>query len=63
MLYKMVWSESVFLALWSKAIILPFVKKDKTPTQAESYRPIALISCVCKLLERVVNNRLQYVLE
>ena len=44
-------------------MILPFIKDDKPPTQTESYRPIALTNCVCKLLERVVNNRLQYVLE
>ena len=62
-LYNKIWFERAFPVQWGRAFILPFVKKDKPPTQAESYRPIALTSCVCKLLERVVNNRLQYVLE
>ena len=62
-LYNRVWLEEIFPDCWGKAIVLPFLKKEKPPTEAESYRPIALTSCVCKLLERIVNNRLQYVLE
>ena len=41
---------------------LPLVK-DKPLAQVESYRPIALTSCICKLLGRVFSNTLQYVLE
>ena len=63
-LYNKIWFERAFPVKWGRAFILPFVKKDKPPTQAESCRPIMLTSCVCKLLERVVNNRLPpYVLE
>ena len=57
-LYNKIWLERAFPVQWDRAIILPIVKKDKSPTQAEDYRLIALTSCVCKLLERVVNYRL-----
>ena len=43
--------------------MLPFVKKDKPSMHIESYHSIAFTSCVCKLLERIVNNRLQHVLK
>ena len=43
--------------------MLSSLKKDNPPTEAGSTRPIALTSCLCKLLETVVNNRLQDYLE
>ena len=50
----------VFLVQCGRAVALP-VEKDKQRTQTESYRPIVLTSGVGKLLEIIVNNRLQYV--
>jgi hypothetical protein len=48
---------------WRSAIVIPILKPGKNPTIAESYRPISLISCLYKVLERIVNKRLVYTLE
>ena len=45
------------------AIILAFVKPGKDKFLAASYRPIALTSCLCKLMEKMVNARLVWYLE
>ena len=38
-------------------------KRGKDKSQAESYRPISLTSCVGKLMERLINTRLVWHLE
>lgn len=44
---------------WRKATILPFLKKGKDARSPTSYRPISLTSVLCKLVERIIANRLQ----
>ena len=48
---------------WRKAEIVPILKKGKLANAAESYRPVALTSAVCKVAEKMVANRLNYYLE
>ena len=43
--------------------MIPIHKKGKSKTEATSYRPISLTSCVVKLLERIINARLKWFLE
>ena len=43
--------------------MIPILKKGKYPKQAASYRPISIISCGGKTMERVVNQRLKWYLE
>jgi len=62
-IYNRVWNEASFPALWRRATLLPFLKPGKPVSDPTSYRPIALTSCTCKLLEKIINNRLIYVLE
>ena len=62
-IYNKVWLEQCFPDPWGEEVLLSFLKKEKPLMEPECYRPIALTSCVCKLMERVVNNRLQYILE
>ena len=61
--YNKCWSDGCFPDRWRRAVLLPFLKPDKPPTEANSYRPIALTSCVCKLIEKMANARLMYFLE
>ena len=52
-----------FPEAWSRATVLSFLKPGKDRTLQTSYRPIALTSCVCKLVEKVINVRLVRTLE
>lgn len=57
-IYNHAFLRSSFPSLWREAIILSFPKPNKPPSETSSYRPIALTSCVCKLLEKILNARL-----
>ena len=48
---------------WKISEIVPAFKPGKDPENPRNYRPIALTSCLCKLFERMVNNRLVWYLE
>ena len=62
MLFNRSLNESKFPALWKKANITPVFKKGN-PHLCTNYRPISLLSCVGKLLERIVQSHvLNYLL-
>ena len=46
--------------IWRTATIIPLLKARKSPCELGSYRPISLISCVSKVMERMVADRLYY---
>lgn len=48
---------------WKKGIICPILKPGKDSAQTSSYRPIAMLSCLGKLMERVIQKRLEFFLE
>ena len=50
-------SVAHFLRIWRVATIIPLLKAGK------SFRPISLTSCVVKLLQRILADRLYYVAE
>ena len=41
-----------------KATIIPIHKNGKDKKNTNSYQPISLLSCLGKLLEKVINKRL-----
>ena len=49
--------------IWRNAVIIPLLKAKKPASQLSSYRPIALTSCVVKLFERMIANRLTIMAE
>ena len=51
-------STGIFPNLWKEAIISPLLKDGKDANQPRSYRPIALLSCTAKVLERLVYDQL-----
>ena len=58
-----VWETGVLPKSWKISIIIPVQKPFKDPFQPTSYRPIALTSCLCKLMEKMINTRLVWYLE
>ena len=62
-IYNQSWSTGTVPTIWKEAVIRPIPKKGKDKRDPSSYRPISLLSCVGKLLERIINNRLIWHLE
>ncbi|GBO22524.1 RNA-directed DNA polymerase from mobile element jockey [Araneus ventricosus] len=62
-LFNRIWNEQCFPSSWQEAIIIPIPKPGKDITNPLNYRPIALTSCLCKLLEKMINRRLTHFLE
>ena len=58
-----IWETGDFPSHWQEATVLPFPKPGKDLTNPKNYRPIALTSCICKTLEKMVNARLVWYLE
>jgi Reverse transcriptase (RNA-dependent DNA polymerase) len=61
--FNQIWPTGEFPDDWRTATVIPVAKPGKNPELAENYRPRALTSCLCKLLERMVNARLVWFLE
>ena len=49
--------------IWKSAIITMIAKPDKDPVDPSSYRPISLLSCLQKILEKIITSRLYDYLE
>ena len=62
-LFNRVWDSGQLPSVWKQAIIIPVPKPGKDPSDPSSYRPIALTSHLCKIMERMVTERLTYFLE
>ncbi len=57
------WQEKKCPKEWKRAEIVAIPKPGKDHSITTSYRPISLLSCTSKLMERLVQTRLQYFLE
>jgi len=62
-IFNHIWYSDYFPPQWESAIIVPIPKPGKNHSSPINYRPIALTSCVCKVMERMVNERLTDYLE
>lgn len=58
-----IWTSGKIPASWKEATVIPIPKPGKDHQDTNSYRPIALTSCLCKTAERMVNRRLVWYLE
>ena len=54
-LYRMSLCEGVLPKSWTHSLIIPIPKAG-----SDSYRPVSLTSCLCKVMERIILNRLLY---
>ena len=57
------WTQGKVPTQWKEAEIIPILKGGKPKEDPHSYRPISLVSCTGKVMERMINERLMYYLE
>ena len=62
-IFNDMWETGTFPESWELATVIPIPKPGKDHAEPNSYRPIALTSCLCKTLERMINVRLVWYLE
>ena len=58
-----IWTTGDFPHQWRATTVIPIPKPNKDHADQNSYRPIALTSCLCKILERMINTRFIWYLE
>ena len=61
--FNHVWTTGLFPTSWREAVVIPIPKPGRDLSNPNNYRPIALTSCICKTMERLVNARLVWHLE
>ena len=59
-LYNKIWEQGKLPLCWKHSVVIPIGKPGKDRTEVKSYRPIALTSNLCKLMERMIVRRLMY---
>ena len=58
-IFNKLWVDGYFPTQWQHSIVIPIPKPGKNYSQSDNYRRLfALTSCLCKLMERMINNRL-----
>ena len=62
-LFNHYYINDLFPDSWHNATIIHIPKPHKDHSNPTNYRPIALTSCLCEILERIINNRLMWYLE
>ena len=62
-IFNDIWETGKFPESWELSTIILVPKPGKDHTELTNYRAIALTSCLCKTLERMINTRLVWYLE
>lgn len=57
------WRTHEIPAKWTNSLIIPIAKQGKDLTDPQSYRPISLLSCASKVMEKMINTRLTWFIE
>lgn len=55
--------EGTWPTSWKSGIVIPISKPGKDKFRTEGYRPITLLNTMCKLLEKILNHRLNWLKE
>ena len=58
-----IWRFGEYPITWKLALIIPILKPGKDPHYPASYRPISLLSCLSKVMDKMVCQRLTFHLE
>ncbi|XP_055605135.1 uncharacterized protein LOC129753347 [Uranotaenia lowii] len=62
-IFNKIWIEGGIPECWKLGLVTPIAKHKQNPLLLDNYRPITLLDCAGKILERMVNRRLHGVLE
>lgn len=62
-LFNKIWRAGRLPKSRKEDIVIPILKEGKDTFLPSSYRPIALMSCFCKRLEKMITTRFVYFLE
>ena len=57
-LFNMSLSQGIFPTSWKEAIIYPIFKKKGSTSDPTNYRPISLLPCISKILEKIVFQKI-----
>lgn len=61
--YNQLWLNNVIPPSWKIQFVVPILKPNKDSNSIDSYRPISLTSCLGKLFETMLKNRLEWYIE
>ena len=56
--FNFIWTNQTFPDQWKHAHVIPILKPNKLSHLPSSYRPISLTISLCKILEKMIANRL-----
>ncbi|KAG5894562.1 hypothetical protein JTB14_021544 [Gonioctena quinquepunctata] len=59
-IFNELFEKGYSINLFKQVLVVPILKPGKNPNLAQSYRPITLLSCILKTLERMIKNRLEW---
>ena len=62
-LFRQLLSQGAVPTNWKLASLIPLPKQGASKSSADGYRPVALTSNLCKLLEGIVGKRISWLLE
>jgi hypothetical protein len=57
------WNNNIIPSQWKEDCLVPVLKPNKNKDCSDSYRPIALTSCVGKIFEQLLKQRLEFYIE
>ena len=62
-IFNQIFQTGSYPQCWKTGLVIPILKPNKPKEEVTSYRPITLLSCMSKLFERVLKQRLEYIME
>lgn len=61
--FNLLWQKMIIPNEWKTDCLIPVLKPNKVRNKAESYRPVALTSCMGKTFEQLIKQRLEFYIE
>lgn len=62
-LYNCIFSTGVIPKQWRTVLVIPIPKAQNSINKEQKFRPISLISCICKIFHSMISKRLEWFVE